>query len=644
MEGVSCYPCGPASNSGRAMFGIRKEQKPVGRLLVDDGSITEQDLSEALALQEESGSKIGEVLIGEGKLKSYDFYKILAKHLNLQFVDLEKEPSDSILLEEGDRHNYVKMNAVPWKKEGKEIIIATTNITDDLKAWAEEKYGKHSFVITSSFDVRMTIQKNFSKQDDEEARELLWNQDPILSAKDIFLTHTGRNLAIAGIVLAFSLLVFDNLLSGIFIFINAFYLFTLLSKIVFFGVGMISETDRKVDREKEVEVLGGEKELPIYTLLIPLYKEKKRTISNLVNSVRHIDYPKSKLDVKMIVEEDDEQTIEIIKSLKCESYFEMIKVPFSLPRTKPKACNYALKFAKGEYVTIYDAEDRPDPLQLKKALAKFKTSDDDVVCVQARLNYYNRNENLLTRLFSMEYSSWFNFMLPGLELLKIPVPLGGTSNHFPIKILRGLNAWDPYNVTEDADLGLRIAQKGYKTAIIDSTTLEEAPIHLHSWLGQRSRWIKGYMQTYIVHMRKPVQLYKKLGFKGFMGFLFFVGAPSLVFLTMPFVALFSLVAYMSDVIFPEWFFAISLLNFVFGVMSHIFFSVIVIAKHKWWDMLPFSIAFPFYWILHIIACFKAVSQLITRPHYWYRTEHGVSKEIVENPISKKSEQKYANPA
>ncbi len=591
----------------------------IGETLVADKLISNSDLDEALLLQKKYGSKVGNILLGEGKLRSFDLYRSLAKRLGLDFVNLMEEKADPILLESDERCNYISLKVVPWQKQGKIIILATPEITPDLEKWASNKYKYYSYVITSTFDIHWTVQKNFVPEDDGDARELLWQKNPEQSAKELFPSSTKWHALFIGVLISLSVLFFDSFVSVIFIAINIFYAASLIFKIMFFGTGYML----KANDARDEEFLISDSNLPIYTILVPLYKEKRITIEGLINSIRNFDYPKSKLDVKLIVESDDLDTIEHIKEINCESFFEIIRVPYSLPRTKPKACNYAIKFARGEFVTIYDAEDRPDYQQLKKALIRFKNCDENIVCVQAKLNYYNRKENLLTRLFSIEYSAWFNFMLPGLEAMNLPIPLGGTSNHFKIDVLRELYAWDPYNVTEDADLGIRLAQKGYKTSIIDSTTYEEAPITISGWIGQRSRWIKGYMQTYIVHMRRPVELCKMLGVRGLFGFLFFVGAPSLVFITMPLILVFSLVSAFELFSLPSWFFYLALFNFIGGVVTHISIALIVLLKERWVGMIPCIFLFPFYWIFHSIASFKAVWQLITKPHYWEKTEHGL---------------------
>ncbi len=215
-----------------------------------------------------------------------------------------------------------------------------------------------------------------------------------------------------------------------------------------------------------------------------------------------LDYPHDKLEILLLLEADDTDTIAAAQSMGLPANFTIVVVPHSMPKTKPKACNYGLKRATGEYAVIYDAEDVPDPMQLKKAVIVFERSQGKIGCIQAKLNYYNWDQNLLTRLFTLEYSLWFDLILPGLQSINAPIPLGGTSNHFRTSDLRKFGGWDPFNVTEDADLGIRLAKHGYTTLVLDSVTMEEANSQYRNWIRQRSRWIKGYIQTYFVHTRK----------------------------------------------------------------------------------------------------------------------------------------------
>src|SRR6266702_3814539 len=264
-------------------------------------------------------------------------------------------------------------------------------------------------------------------------------------------------------------------------------------------------------------------EWPEYTILCPLYKEAQ-VVPQFVQAMTALDYPAEKLQILFLTEEDDAATRNAIRALSLPPPFKIVVVPDGKPRTKPRACNYGLMLAKGQYVVIYDAEDIPDPLQLKKAVLDFANHGTDVVCVQAKLNFYNIRQNLLTRWFTAEYSTWFDLILPGLQLANFSLPLGGTSNHFRTGSLRALGGWDAYNVTEDCDLGLRLKRYRMNTVILDSTTLEEANPQLKNWLRQRSRWIKGYMQTYLVHMRHPVEDFRRGRLYDLFSFQFVIGS------------------------------------------------------------------------------------------------------------------------
>ena len=267
----------------------------------------------------------------------------------------------------------------------------------------------------------------------------------------------------------------------------------------------------------EMEFSDGEfqelnsKTLPLYTILCPLYREAK-ILLQFVKAMDSLNWPTNRLEVLLLLEQNDEETIDAVKKMNLPAHFKILIVPHSLPKTKPKACNYGLAHARGSLIVIYDAEDKPEPDQLKKAYLGFAKSDHRVACLQAKLNYYNPHHNFLTMLFTAEYSLWFDVILPGFQSINTAIPLGGTSNHFRTDVLRKLEGWDPFNVTEDADLGIRLFKSGYKTAIIDSVTYEEANSNIRNWIRQRSRWIKGYFQTYLVHTRSPLNFVKKHGF------------------------------------------------------------------------------------------------------------------------------------
>jgi len=369
--------------------------------------------------------------------------------------------------------------------------------------------------------------------------------------------------------------------------------------------------------------------LPVYSVLCPLYKEA-HIVPQFLQAIAQLDWPKDKLDVMLLLEEDDKETLATISQMILPSYVRIVVVPDSQPKTKPKACNYGLSLAQGEYLVIYDAEDMPDPLQLKKAYLGFMKTGENVICLQAKLNYYNARQNLLTRFFAAEYSLWFDLTLTGLQTLNSIIPLGGTSNHFKTEKLRELQGWDPFNVTEDADLGVRLFQKGYQTAIIDSTTYEEATSRPKNWLRQRSRWIKGYMQTYLVHTRSFKRAVSEKGiihaciFQLTVGgkLLFILFNPVLWAVTILYYTAFPIVGPFIQKIYVPPFSYIAVTSFIFGNFFFLYSYMLGCAKREQWDLMKYLFLIPLYWIMMSIAGVIALYQLIFKPHYWEKTTHG----------------------
>jgi len=348
----------------------------------------------------------------------------------------------------------------------------------------------------------------------------------------------------------------------------------------------------------------------------------------------------TKLDVRILLEEEDTETRDVLAGMSLPPNFTPVIVPKAYPQTKPKACNYGLLHAQGEYVVIYDAEDRPERDQLKKAYLAFKQLPQEYVCIQAKLNYFNSGHNFLTRLFTQEYSMWFELLLVGIMQMESPIPLGGTSNHFKMSFLKRVGGWDPFNVTEDADLGVRLYKFKYKTAVLDSRTWEEANSKVGNWIRQRSRWIKGYMLTWLVHMRHPVSFYKAVKFKGFINFqAMILGTPILPLINPIFWALmilwYATHAHWIAALFPGALYYIATLQFVFGNFAFTYMNVIgmyhVTRECSQQGDQPFSYGIikyalltPFYWVLMSLAAYKALAQLIVKPSYWEKTKHGLT--------------------
>ncbi len=623
----------------------RKSTKfiPLGELLLEQGLITDEHLEKALALQQRWGTRLGDILISKGWVQPFAFYRVLADQYSKPFINMMEVPPEKSLWRESEIDQYTEHLVLPYRQEkNKTIFVCADPSPEAIYYMHEQTDGAYDFVITSKFDIIWIVQREARDFLVDNAVNDLANKQPVNSAKQVFTTAQLIWIYIVLLLILLCVTLWPiKALITINLFICVFLLLNFSLRILFAWVGGDTQIDVKVTDE---EVLAlTDQDLPTYTVLVPMYKEPE-VLPIITSAIRNLDYPLSKLDIKLILEDDDEETVQAAKELGLEGIFEIIRVPDSLPKTKPKACNYALSFARGELVTIYDAEDRPEPDQLKKAVIAFRKAPDNTAVIQARLNYFNANENWLTRMFTLEYSLWFDFYLPALEALRIPIPLGGTSNHFKMHILKEVDAWDPYNVTEDADLGVRYTQLNYRVGIVNSTTYEEANSHIGNWIRQRSRWIKGYMQTYLVHMRHPIDLYRSLGGGAFWGFQFFIGGAVLSALMAPFLYFMYFFwlytqTHALDLLFPSFILYISLFNLLIGNGLLIYLSTLSVFKRRFYSLIPWALTIPFYWILMSIASYRALWQLIHDPFYWEKTVHGLTShkhdsDVIPPPITK----------
>ena len=367
--------------------------------------------------------------------------------------------------------------------------------------------------------------------------------------------------------------------------------------------------------------------LPVYTVLVPVFHEAN-VLPGLIQSLRALDYPPAKLEIFLILEAVDTETQAAVLKLALPGNFRSLIVPDRGPQTKPKALNYALQFARGDFVVVYDAEDRPQPGQLRRAWDAFRQAPPELACLQA----HNPRRSFFTRQFAIEYSVLFDAILPALEKLRLPVPLGGTSNHFPRATLLEIGAWDPFNVTEDADLGVRIARLGYQTGVLASTTWEEAPPVFRVWLTQRTRWLKGWMQTYLVHTRQPRRLNKELGLRAAIGFHALMGGLIGSALVHP--VFYGLLAYHwlsgsllepAETVAGSVLWTISLINLAIGYGVSILVGVISVWRRRRLDLAVSALLMPVYWLLISFAAYRALYQLVRDPYLWEKTEHGVGR-------------------
>ena len=372
-------------------------------------------------------------------------------------------------------------------------------------------------------------------------------------------------------------------------------------------------------------------ELPFYTIIVALYDEAG-AVPGLIAALCRFDYPAEKLQIILALEPDDFATQAALARLELGPPFEIVIAPDTGPRTKPKALNAALALARGTFTAVFDAEDRPAPDQLHRALDAFEAEGAAVACVQARLTIDNTQDSWLAGLFTAEYAGLFDVLLPGLAEHRLPLPLGGSSNHFRTEALRDVGGWDPYNVTEDADLGMRLARLGYGAAVIGSTTYEEAPARMGPWIRQRTRWFKGWMQTWLVHMRHPIRLWRDLGLGGFLTFQLVVGGTVLSALVHPIFIGLLFYAAATNQVFPLGSGPAEVVlaalcggALIAGYLTSATLGLIGLMRrgllrHGW-----VLVLMPLHWLLLSIAAWRAFWQLLHDPFRWEKTAHGLAR-------------------
>ncbi|MBC7770518.1 MAG: glycosyltransferase [Phycisphaerales bacterium] len=366
--------------------------------------------------------------------------------------------------------------------------------------------------------------------------------------------------------------------------------------------------------------LAAPQHWPIYTILCPLYREAN-VVADLVSALERLDYPGHALNVMLLVEGDDVDTMAAALACSAPAHIDVVIVPAAAPRTKPKALNVGLALARGEYVVVFDAEDRPHPQQLLASLAAFERGGKSLACVQAPLEIDNAEASWIARQFAAEYAIQFREILPLLARLKLPLPLGGTSNHFRTDVLKAAGGWDAFNVTEDADLGYRLAREGYRSDVIGPPTYEEAPVTFAAWLKQRTRWIKGHMQTWLVLMRDPVRTAREMGLAGFAAMqLMLGGGLAAAFAHGPLACIVLIAALSPYDLLSRADFALAL----FGYCVAVFSALTAAGVSGNLNHLRAALTMPFYWPLASVAAILALFELLFRPHHWAKTAHGVS--------------------
>lgn len=463
-------------------------------LLLHAGLVTPENLAFAALVKERTGAHIDQVLISEGLLDPESLLIAEAHAWGIHPIDLEALKHDEALVRRLPCQTYLAEDWRPIRRNDAGVVCVATargvapERVDHIRAMLGAADVR--FVATTSWGIKNACLKLYRHEIADEAANELWRQHPAMSARITFSRGQKVLAAVLGVLLIGSAILWP--IETIVVSLTVMSLAFLAGTSFKFLVAMRGARFDVVERVSRAQVDAlDDRNLPRYSVLVPVFREAN-IVGQLIRNLGGLDYPTGKLEVLILIEEEDHQTRDAVLNSNPPPHFRIITIPTGQPQTKPRACNVGLYFATGDFLVIYDAEDTPDPDQLKKAVVAFRRGGDRMVCVQASLDYFNDSENALTRIFTLEYSLC-DYMLAGLDLGDLPIPLGCTSSHFRTSALIELGGWDPYNVTEDADLGIRASALGYRVGVINSTTMEEANTSIPNFIRQPSRWIKGYM-------------------------------------------------------------------------------------------------------------------------------------------------------
>jgi len=580
------------------------------------------DLNAALDRQTRHDARLGEILLANGAIDHAALEQALQTQTGNQPIDLATSPPDAALLAQVDPLLCLREGWMPWRRIGGQVVLASeTHCTPkSLPAdWAlglgfrveRAKLGSLNPALNAAFSAELLARAQSLCPDRYACRGIA----PAL-----------RALA-GGLVLAFAA---GLVLAPITVFALVLCWFTTMNiatSLLRLGALLGHLRPTPPGPPPKVALLADHRRLPRVSILIPLLHEDQ-VLDALIAQLNAITYPHELLDVQILIEADDQITTQAIARRTLPSWMTVLHIPADHLRTKPKAMNYALPFCTGSIVGIYDAEDRPEPDQISKVVAHLQSAAPNVACVQGFLDFYNTRANWLSRCFTIEYAMWFRVLLKGVQRLGLPIPLGGTTVFFRRNVLEEIGGWDAHNVTEDADLGFRLARFGYRCEIVETTTWEEANCVPFGWIKQRSRWLKGYAMTWASHMRRPARLLREMGLRNFLGFQVMVLGGLSAYLSMPLVWgmwlgwLGGLHTPLS--VLPAPVIQIFFASAIIGQSIMLAVAFLALRHRTRRNLLPYVLTLPFYWPLGALAAYRAVAELIIAPFYWAKTHHGLN--------------------
>lgn len=588
-----------------------------------------------MVLADAAGVAPAEALLAHGLVEEETFFRALADATDLPFLAHPVAANEALF------PASIHAGLIPLAANHAPMRFAHAPQGVHLARLLSSPPGDRNFAITTPSALRdAVIAVNAAAVASASANDLPLC-DPALSYRDA--TTLPQRLALGGTALLLTLLFALNALT-------AAALSASLLGILFLALAnirMAACLERVPIRPGQRRLRRADLDLPVYTLVIPLYREAN-VVDDLCASLMRLDYPLARLDIKLMTEADDAATQAALRALALPGAFEIIVAPDGKPKTKPRALNIALPLARGEFLVVYDAEDAPERDQLRLAVEAFAKQPREVCCLQARLSIDNQRDGFFAKCFAMEYAALFDVINPGLARLGLPIPLGGTSNHFRVSTLRRIRGWDAWNVTEDADLGVRLARLGFLVADLPSTTFEEAPTQYRIWRDQRTRWMKGFMQTAITHSRNPRRSLRDLGATAFVSAVALTLGTVLAAMLYPvFICIallvimaagiqsigFDVTLFIPDAVMAfrnNWFgiaaATIGFATFLAGMVSMIVPIILGLWRRRWFSLLPWLLVLPVYYLLISIAAWRGLCELIVAPSRWNKTQHGVSRQ------------------
>ncbi|KPP87526.1 MAG: glycosyltransferase [Rhodobacteraceae bacterium HLUCCO07] len=613
----------------RSFYGDDQNVEDLGRFLQKAGLVSAADLLAARNIRMQYGTSLDHILISEGNIDADTMAAALARFHGVVRIDPESDPPDPALAELIDLQLCLNHSVLPWRMKDNTLMIAASRFEDFTLILANigEEAPHAELVLATSAEIQVALARLHRDTLTAKASARV----PAFESCRGWGQAGWRRFGVTTVGLALLMALTFAFPSHVFALLAGWACLTLLIAAglrIASYVAFMAGPAAPAPPAKAPDIIS----LPKVSVLVPLFKETE-IAQALVRRLGRLTYPKSLLDIVLVLEENDKLTRETIARCDLPAWMRVVEVPEGQPKTKPRAMNYALDFCDGDIVGIWDAEDEPDPDQIDRVVERFLQVADDVVCLQGVLDYYNSRQNWLARCFTVEYATWFRLMLPGMSRLGLAIPLGGTTLWFRRDVLEELGGWDAHNVTEDADLGFRLARHGYRTEVINTTTGEEANCRLWPWVRQRSRWLKGYMVTYLVHMRDPISFYRQMGHLKFWGFqAHFITALS-QFVLAPFLWSFWLVLlglpHPLDPILPRGVLVNLGVLFLMIEALTVLINATAVSGPRHRHLLPWVPTLHFYFPLGAIAAYKALYELVFRPFFWDKTQHGHSLKIPE---------------